>query len=101
MLALSETKLKGRGEFKWEKVRGIKGGVRGNQWAKEGVAILMSERMWNLMVEYKVVSSRIVWMKIKIGGCKLVIVSTYGPGSEHSEDVRADFWESLNDCGAT
>ena len=59
MLGLSETKLKGGGEFRWEKVRGIKGGVRDNQWAKEGVAILMSERMWSLVVEYKVVSSRI------------------------------------------
>ena len=27
VLALSETKLKGMGEFKWDKVSGIKGGV--------------------------------------------------------------------------
>ena len=53
VLALSETKLKGKGKFKWEKMRGIKGGVRGNQRAKEGVAILMSARMWSLVVEYK------------------------------------------------
>ena len=28
MLTLSETKLKGRRDFRWEKVRDIKGGVR-------------------------------------------------------------------------
>ena len=30
---------------------GYKSGVRGNQRAKEGVAILMSERMWSLVVD--------------------------------------------------
>ena len=65
--------------------------MRGNQWAKEGVAILMNERMWSLVVEYEVVSSRIVWIKVKIGGWKLVIVSVYGPGSEDSENVRTKF----------
>ena len=50
-------------------MRGIKGGVRGNQRAKEGVAILMSERMWSLVVEYKVVSSRIVWVSRAYAVC--------------------------------
>ena len=36
-------------------------------------------------------------MKVEIGGWKLGIVSVYGSGSEHSEDVRTEFWESLTD----
>ena len=44
VLALSETKLKGREElFSWEKVRGVKVGASINQQAKERVAILMEK----------------------------------------------------------
>ena len=41
------------------------------------------------------VSLRIVWVKVKIGGWKLAIVSVYEPDGE---DVRTEFWESLPDC---
>ena len=46
ILGLNETKLRGEGELSFGGVRGFKSGVgrRGN--AREGVAVLMNERVW-------------------------------------------------------
>ena len=42
------------------------------------------------------VSSWIMWMRF---GCeKWVFVSTYGPGSQRSNEKRESFWEELNTC---
>ena len=45
-MALSETKVKGGGEVDWFGVKGMKAGVNERARAKEGVAILLSDRMW-------------------------------------------------------
>ena len=62
---LSETKLKGKCEVMFGevvlKMTGIAGG-----WAKEGVSILLSERLLRCVIEWKEVSSRLMWVKVKI-----------------------------------
>ena len=60
VLSLSETKLKGNGMIEWD---GVKAGVRERGRAREGVAVLMNEIVWQDMVEYKEVSSRIIWVR--------------------------------------
>ena len=60
MLALSETKLKGNGLIEWDGMKGVKAGVGERGRAREGVAVLMKEIMWQDMVEYKAVNSRII-----------------------------------------
>ncbi len=44
ILALNETKMKGRGEVMFGCVKGIKSGVVGGR-AREGVALLVSEKV--------------------------------------------------------
>jgi endonuclease/exonuclease/phosphatase family metal-dependent hydrolase len=68
------------------------------QRAKEGVAVLLSDRMWECMMEHKEVSSRMMWVKLKVGGIKLVVVSAYGPGSERGDEEREYIWTELNEC---
>ena len=55
--ALSETKLKGKGEVMFGEVVGR---------AREGVALLLSGRLMRCVVEWKEVSSRLMWVRVKI-----------------------------------
>ena len=75
-------------------------GERGR--AREGVAVLMNEIVWQDMVEYKEVNSRIIWVKVRIGGSLWVFVVGYAPCGSCSEEKR-DFWwkvdEVLNGFG--
>ena len=84
VLALSETKLKGKGEVMFGEVNGRMSGVRERERAREG--------------EWKELSSRLMWVRMNLGCEKWVFVSAYGPGSEKSEEVREQFWEEMSVC---
>ena len=96
VMVLSETKLKGKGEW----IGGVKGYrsgvVRGK--AREGVAILMSERMARLVDNVEYINSRKMWVRWKVGGKKLVVFGVYAPGMERTGEEREAFWEELNEC---
>ncbi len=47
-------------------VKGRKSGVVGYR-AREGVALLVSEKVNKWVVEWKEVSSRIMWVKMRVG----------------------------------
>ena len=92
MCALSETKLKGKGEVV-DKVSGVAGGN-----AKEGEALLLSSRL-RCVVEWKEVPSRLMWVRVKIERESWVFMSTYGPGqSEKGEEEIEEFWNELSEC---
>ena len=97
VLALCETKMKGKGDCDFGRVSGrISGVVRGR--AREGVAILVSQFIADKVVEWQEVSSRIMWVKVKFGRESWVFVSAYGPGREKSDGEREDFWSGLDEC---
>ena len=47
--------------------------------AREGVALLLSEWMENKVVEWKEVSSRLMWVRVRMGRECWAFVSAYGP----------------------
>ena len=97
VLALNETKMKGKGEAVFGEMKGrVSGVVRGR--AKEGVALVLSEWMWSKVVEWKEVSSRLMWVKVKLGRECWAFVSAYGPGCERPDEERSEFWNSLAEC---
>ena len=98
LLALSETKMKGQGECDFGGVGGRYIGVGRNEHAKEGVAILVSEEVKEWVVEWREVSSRLMWVKLRIGQKTWVVISAYGPGSERNMVERDQFWDSLEGC---
>ena len=49
------------------------------------------------LVEWKEVSSRLMWVRVKIERESWVFISAYGPGCEKSE-VEIDFWNELSEC---
>ena len=86
VLALCETKMKGKGEVAFGEVTGRVSGVeRGRE--REGVALLLSEWMGNKVVEWKEVSSRMMWVRVRIGR-----------ECERSEEERDEFWNELTRC---
>ena len=44
------------------------------------------------VVERKEVSSRLMWVRVKIERERWVFISAYGPGSEKSEEEMEEFW---------
>ena len=97
VLALCETKMKGKGEVMFGGMTGrISGPERGR--AREGVALILNKWMSKLVVEWKEVSSRLMWVRVRLGRECWAFISAYGPGSERSEEERAAFWNELEDC---
>ena len=39
-----------------------------------------------------------MWVRVKINRDSGVLISTYGPGSERSEEEIEEFWSELNEC---
>ena len=85
--ALRETKLKGKEEV-------MSGVVVGR--ARKGVALLLSGRFMRYVVEWKEVSSWLMWVRVKIESW--VFISAYLPGSEKSEEEIEEFWNELREC---
>ena len=97
VLALCETKMKGKGEVAFGEVTGRVSGVERGR-AREGVALLLSKWMGNKVVEWKEVSSRLMWVRVRMGRECWAFVSAYGPGCERSEEERDEFWNYLTRC---
>ena len=97
VLALCETKMKGKGEEEFGEVKGRISGVERGR-AREGVALLLSERMLEKVVAWREVSSRMMWVRVRIGRECWAFVSAYGPGSEKTEEEREGFWNELTEC---
>ena len=98
VLALCETKMKGQGACDFGGVEGRYSGVAVEEHASEGVAILVSEEVKGWVTEWREVSSRIMWIKLKLERETWVIISAYGPGSERNIEQRDAFWLALEDC---
>ena len=64
VLGLTETKVKGVGECEFGCVSGRVSGVRGGR-AREGVAVLLSRELQESAVEWRDVSARLMWVKVK------------------------------------
>ena len=96
-LALCKMKMKGKGEVAFDEVTSRVSGVERGR-AREGVALLLSEWMVNKVMEWKEMSSRLMWVRVRIGRECWAFVSAYGPGCERSEEERDEFWNELTRC---
>ena len=50
------------------------------------------------VVEWNEVSSRLMWVRVKIERESWLFISAYGPGSERSEEAIEEFWSELSEC---
>ena len=99
VLALCETKMLGRGEVVFGNVCGRKSGLMNvNANASEGVAMIVKEELKEYVREWKEVSSRLMWMRMRLGADNWVFVSVYGPDSGRSVEEKEVFWDELRTC---
>ena len=54
--------------------------------------------MVNKIVEWKEVSSRLMWVRVRMGRECWAFVSAYRLGCERSEEERDEFWNELTRC---
>ena len=76
--------------------------------AKEGVRIIVGEALKGCVREWKEVSSRLMYVRMKVGMDKYVTVGAYGPGSERKKEERRNFCnicesiaQKINECCKT
>ena len=100
VLGLSEVKMKGEGMEKWGEYTYMWSGVRRGR-AREGVGVIVSDRIMELVRGYEWVSSRLMWMKVKIGVCKLRLVIMYAPTNDKSLEEREYFWDAEDEVCAS
>ena len=67
ILAVCETKLKDKGWVQFGGSRGLMYGENERVRGKEGVGFIMKSELWELVYESRCVSSRIVWVKRRLG----------------------------------
>ena len=99
LLGLTETKVKGVGEINFGMYKGAYAGVSDRMRAKEGVAIVMSEKWWACVKQCERVSSRLMWVRLKLRKENWVFVCAYAPPvSSGNEAERDQFWSRLDRC---
>jgi len=95
VLGLCETNLKGREDFVWNDVHGVRSGREGAGRGKEGVAVLLSDEWYKALVAYKCICSRVMWVKFKFDRVKVCLVVAYGPVNDRSDEEKVRFWNDL------
>ena len=92
-IVLTETKWKG------SKARNIGGGCKifynGADGRKNGIEIVLREKLAESVLEVKRVSDRLMAMKLEVKGSILNIVSAYAPQVNNSME-KNNFWEDLD-----
>ena len=63
----------------------------------EVVALLFSKEAWEGIYEYRKIYERIMYVKVKRGDRKMVVVSLYAPQT-NKEKEKERFWRELGDC---
>lgn len=94
---LNETKLKGCKKWEWNGGWGIRGGVNECR-EKNGVAIILNERAKRGVKDYGWVSSRLVWVRIKVGIERWAVICGYAPTNDCKCEEREKFWEEVEEC---
>ena len=63
---------------------------------KNGIEIMLREELAESVLEMKMVSNRLMAMKLVVKGFILNIVSAYAPQVNNSMEEKIDFWEDLD-----
>ena len=71
---------------------GVKEGKR-----KHGVAVIVGPKVSKYLQEVKLISERLMYCVLKINNRKIIIYQVYAPQQGHSEEVKQEFLELLEE----
>ena len=95
ILGISEVKKKGSGEKLLDNGYVLRySGVPQGTWAKEGVGIIVSEKMDGRIISWAPVNSRIISMEIDLQQ-KIYLIQVYGPTEDVSQVNKEQFYTVL------
>lgn len=103
VLCVNETKRKGCDTTYHGGYTAYWSGVPATARACQGVGIILSARMAECVTEFECVSARLMWMRMKVGLTRILIVGVYAPvdlgtgASQLGKQERKDFWDGLRD----
>jgi Reverse transcriptase (RNA-dependent DNA polymerase)/Endonuclease-reverse transcriptase len=112
VLCVCETKRKGNdvstidviGSCKTKDVSGrdesylaLWSGVEPTVHGSKGVGLILSSKVKRMMRTFEMVSPRLMWVRMKVGILRVVIVACYAPVNGVSEEELNEFWGQLND----
>lgn len=97
LLITSETKKKGSGTENLEDVIHCWSGVKKEEHAKAGVAILIKKKLANNIQDWQPVNERIGRLRIKIHGRDIVILAVYGPTEDSRIPEKDEFMDTLKE----
>ena len=60
---------------------------------------MASDWLLRCVVEWKEVSPRLMWVRVKIERDSWVFISAYGQSSERSAEAIEEFWSELSEYG--
>ena len=102
MMERRNVDILGLQETKWEgsKARNIGGGYKlfygEADGRKNGIGILVRQKLAESVLEVKRMSDSLRAMKLEVKGSILNIVSAYAPQVNNSMEGKNDFWEDLD-----
>ena len=91
ILCVPETKKKGRQINKVENGLELWSGVDQDSHASQGIGLIMNERAKEHVKRYDCVSSRLLWVRMKVGIRRLFIVACYAPVDGDSKEAKDNF----------
>lgn len=79
VFCVNETKRKGCGITKYGKYTAYWTGVPTTSKDRQGVGVILSSRMKESMREYQFVHPKLLWIRLKIGLTRLIVLGIYAP----------------------
>ena len=95
IIALTETKRKGKGTEERNQYIYIYSGVPKEERASSGVILAIKKQFKKQIKSWEQINSRILQLEIEIKGHNLIIIAVYSPNDDASDDKKQDFYDEL------
>lgn len=94
VLAIQETNIKGKQHYNYDNYIWFNGGGEENRL---GTGFLIKNNLKEVIVDYKVVNSRISYLRIKGKYRKISLINVHSPTEETETEKKERFYEDLDD----
>jgi len=96
IVALTETKKKGKGSELIDEYIHLYSGVNKGSRAKAGVSLLIKKNLSKNIKDWKAINERIITVELLIKGYEIVIIGVYAPSNDDAVEAKDDHDENLS-----
>ena len=95
IVALAETKRKGRGSEQIDDYVHLYSGVDKANRAKAGISLLIRKRLTRYIKDWDPISERIIKAELNLKGYEVVLIGIYAPTNDEPTAQKDEFWEKI------